>query len=269
MAAVGQFWAMTPSDVYSVDEWLRFGKDLCTTAEWMLFASLKHAQELNMSQDFMYCLIFGVISGIGIILYNIYYPGEAFDYSTDAMSSDDLKAEIAKLKEEEKVFQADEAKRAAAAGADTSEPDSKDGLRQRKGKSKGKASENKQGGEVVEGRSDQELYAEAKDRVMEAKLAQVDQAAENMRGNEKLRKLLGVNDEELEKVVSKTKNDVRMGVTPSEPTNIGAWFDTFFFLAMAGVLLYFANRDYGFNALFWLEQHFPREAKVIKAFSGK
>lgn len=287
MAAVGHFVAMTPNDLFSADEWRRFGKELVSTAHWMLFSSIEYAQGLNMSDDFMYALIFGVISGIGIILYNVYDPGEAFDYSTDGATSDEMQAEIAKLKEEDEELMEIAKKEAARqlkaeAEQGTTDSSSGEGLRQRKGKGKVKGGE--KGGEGVGdgdeskgkgadknpgGRTDEELYAEAKARVIDAKLAKVDEAAANVKNNEKLRKLLGVNDDELDEVVRKTKSDVRNGVTPSEPTNWSGWFDTFVFLCMGAVLLYFAKKDYGFDAFFWFEQHFPREAKVFKAFSGK
>ena len=168
----------------------------------------------------MYAMIGGLISGLLIIAYNIYCPGEVFDFTTDNMTSDELKAEIEKLKEEEKSEGTKEISVNTAARQIRAEG----GLRQRKGKAKNKAAEGETG---KKGKTEGEFLAEAKERVMDAKLAEVDKVAEKMRGNEKLRNLLGVDDSELEKVVHKTKQDVRMGVTPSEPTNLSGWWVNF------------------------------------------
>jgi len=280
MAALGQFWQMMPTDMYSVDEWKETGRKLYSTTEWMVFASMKYLRSLNMSDDFITCLVGGIVVGLVIIMYNVYNPGEAFDYSTDSMTSDEVKDEMEKMKQEAKdemaFVKAEAARQLAAekeAGAAVKEPSGNEaGLRKRKGK-KGKppadsSSKEETGTVVAVERSKDDMYQEAKERVLNKKLEKVDEAAASMRNNAKFRKLLGVTDENIEDVVAKTKNDVRMGVTPSEPTNFAAWFDTFFFVAMAVALCYFANRDYGFNVLFWLEKHFPKEGKVIRAFGG-
>ena len=85
----------------------------------------------------MYAMIGGLISGLLIIAYNIYCPGEVFDFTTDNMTSDELKAEIEKLKEEEKSEGTKEISVNTAARQIRAEG----GLRQRKGKAKNKAAE--------------------------------------------------------------------------------------------------------------------------------
>ena len=239
----------------------------------MLFASIAYLQGLNVSDDFAMCLVGGLFAGLIIIGYNIYDPGEAVDFNiTDDMSSDEIQKEIAQLKAEEKA--ASEAERKAIIESLVAKEEKKQsGLRKRKGdtvKSAVSSSDDSKGEVTIKENVEREkdLREKAKGRLMDKKMEKIDEAGDSMRDNEKLRKLFHMSDEDIDKMVAKTKQDVRMGVTPSEPTNYGAWFDTFFFIAIMVALFYFANRDYGFDITFWLAHHFPKEAKVIRAFGG-
>ena len=57
MAALVQFWAILPSDVLDVNDWVRFGNEVYGHMEWMFFASLKYLQALNISQGIVYCTL--------------------------------------------------------------------------------------------------------------------------------------------------------------------------------------------------------------------
>jgi hypothetical protein len=252
---------------------------------------------IEISLDTQIAMTFGVVVGLGIICFNVLFPGDPFDYDLNgAETSADAIKELEKLRKEndeelrrmgikqdaiEEEAPAGESNDATTPDSEKAKPESEDnsGLRQRKKK---KESNNAKGNtqkdepkKVDPSSVLEELQAEraenakrAKKLIMETKLQEIDKIAHRF-DNPKVRKMMGVDEKEMKNIVKQTKSDIRAGRTPSEP--ILSWsgmFDLIFYGVMFAAIAYFANKDYGFNVFIFLGKYFPKEAKVLQSMAS-
>jgi hypothetical protein len=257
---------------------------------------------IEISPDTKVAICFGLAIGLGIVIFNVIFPGDPYDYDLEgADASAEAIKELEKLRKENDEelrrmgikrdaidgddFVEVESTEANVDAKDDAEGKSKDGLRQRKKKKK-KDGESKEVGGKELGDSGQtkvvtakgamedlqstraESVKKAKKLIMETKLQEIDKIAHRF-DNPKVRQMMGVDENEMKDIVKQTKRDIRSGKTHAEP--LMSWqgcFDTFFYVTMLSAIFYFANKDYGFNIIVFLAKHFPKEAKVLESMAN-
>jgi hypothetical protein len=100
-----------------------------------------------------------------------------------------------------------------------------------------------------------------------ARIQEVDIAASQLKV-QKLQELLGLEKDEVQKMIHQAKTDAINGRQPSAPVNYARWLDIVFYTTIAALMVIVLRTEYSVDVVQLLASMFPREAETVQKIAA-